>query len=417
LHLHRIAGKIAAPMAPTEIYRRITSMEPLLPASNRGRLAELSAEIFRKSGELKAALPSIAVRKEIARLVAAMNSYYSNLIEGHKTLPKDIERALHADFSSQPEERRNQLLSVAHIQAEELMRRLLEEDASRDIHTPDFVRWLHDMFYRHLPEAERFTISPDGSRHPLVPGQFRDYNVGVGRHTPPDYPTLDAFMARFEAFYSDSTIPATDRLIATAAAHHRLAWIHPFGDGNGRVARLQSQAALIRAGVDGDGLWSLSRGLARSRGDYYANLAGADQKRAGDHDGRGNLSDRALAAFCEYFLRQVLDQIEFMSDAISPFTLQERVAFYCRGVRTDLEPRLREHLAKLLSTLVMEGSLARGSVPGILGLGASTGREVIRVALRENLVSSPSPKGPLGIAFRAGQVEFYFPGLFTELAL
>ncbi len=69
-------------------------MEPLLPTSGKAELADLSVKIFQKSGELKASLPSKAVRQEISRLVCEMNSYYSNLIEGHKTLPRDIEKAL-----------------------------------------------------------------------------------------------------------------------------------------------------------------------------------------------------------------------------------------------------------------------------------------------------------------------------------
>jgi Fic family protein len=87
-----------------------------------------------------------------------------------------------------------------------------------------------------------------------------------------------------------------------AAAHHRLAWIHPFGDGNGRVVRLHSHALLIRHGLAGHGLWTLSRGLARQRQRYYAALEAADRGRRNDLDGRGNLSDAALADFCVFFL-------------------------------------------------------------------------------------------------------------------
>ncbi|MEX1115291.1 MAG: Fic family protein [Akkermansiaceae bacterium] len=110
-------------------------------------------------------------------------------------------------------------------------------------------------------------------------------------------------MRHFASFYSDPGIPATDRLIVVAASHHRLAWIHPFGDGNGRVARLQSQAAMVRCGLDSDGLWTLSRGLARAKPAYFQHLQAADQQRANDFDGRGNLSDAALSRFCRFFLR------------------------------------------------------------------------------------------------------------------
>ena len=69
-----------------------------------------------------------------------------------------------------------------------------------------------------------------------------------------------------------------------------MSWVHPFRDGNGRSVRLQTHCALFPVSA---GLWSVSRGLARRRDEYYAHLDAADAPRAGDLDGRGNLSDRA----------------------------------------------------------------------------------------------------------------------------
>ena len=399
----------------TSIIRHITSMEPLLPASGRGDLAELSVEIFRKSGELTVTLPSPSVRSGVAELVREMNSYYSNLIEGHKTLPRDIDRALRDDFSERENDRRNQLLSVAHIRAEAAMRRRLAEHPETGVFQPDFIQWLHRAFYEALPPDEWFTTSLSGKRHPLEPGKFRDHNVDVGRHTPPDHSTLGDFMARYGDFYSDPAIPATDQLIALAAAHHRLAWIHPFGDGNGRVARLQSQAAMIRAGLDTQGLWTLSRGLARAKPSYFQHLQAADQGRANDLDGRGNLSDAALSRFCRFFLERILDQIDFMTGLISPFKLLDRIENYLRFTRVDLDGKMRGHLSRLLKALCLEGELPRGAVPGILGLKGTASRVIIRRALDDGLVSSSSEKGPLRIAFPNKVVESYFPQLFTDL--
>jgi Fic family protein len=390
-------------------------MEPLLPTAGRGELAELSVDIFRKAGELTATLPSPSVRRGVAGLVREMNSYYSNLIEGHKTLPRDIERALHDDFSDREDDRRNQLLSVAHIRAEAAMRRRMAEQPEAGAFQPEFIQWIHREFYEALPRSEWFTTSLSGKRHPLDPGKFRDHNVDVGRHVPPDHAAIGDFVRRFDGFYSDPAIPATDRLIALAAAHHRLAWIHPFGDGNGRVARLQSQAAMIRAGLDADGLWTLSRGLARAKPAYFQHLQAADQVRANDFDGRGNLSDAALSRFCRFFLERVLDQIDFMTGLISPFKLLDRIENHLRFIRVDLDAKLRSHLVRLLKALCLEGDLPRGAVPAILGLKGTASRVIIRRALDEGLVGSASEKGPLRIAFPYKVVDSYFPQLFTDL--
>jgi Fic family protein len=372
-------------------------------------------EIFRKSGELSAALPSKAVRSGVAALVREMNSYYSNLIEGHKTLPRDIERALRDDFSEREEDRNNQLLSVAHIRTETAMRQRLADEPDLGVYEPDFILWLHREFYRALPETEWFTTSVSGKRYPVVPGEFRDYNVEVGRHTPPDHEVLGDFLRRFADFYSGPNILATERLTAAAAAHHRLAWIHPFGDGNGRVARLQSQAAMIRSGLDSEGLWTLSRGFARSRAAYYQHLQGADQQRANDFDGRGNLSDAALFRFCRYFLECCLDQIRFMTDLIAPFHLIDRMENYFGFIRVDLEGRTREHLQRLLKALCLEGEITRGAVSEILGLKGTAARAVIRRALDEGFVISPSEKGPLCLAFPHKVLDSWFPQLFIDL--
>jgi Fic family protein len=402
------------------IYRSVSSFEPLLPESKRPVLAELSVEIFKKSGELKSALPSRVMRDEMAKLVRGMNSYYSNLIEGHKTLPKEIERALKEEFSGREEDQRNQKLSVAHIRAESKMREALlsmddGEIPTRNVYSPEFICWLHGLFYSGIPREDWFTTSTSGKRFDLKPGVLRDHNVEVGGHTPPDAPALLDFLRRYDAFYSSERIAATDRLIAMAAAHHRLAWIHPFGDGNGRVARLQSQAAMIAMGVDGNGLWTLSRGLARERPKYYRLLQEADRGRQNDFDGRGNLSDRALAEFCVFFLERVLDQMDFMLGLIAPLTLVQRVERYLAYERMDLDGRLREHLGKLLKALCLEGELKRGDVAGILGLKGTASRDVIRHALKDGLVTSVSEKGPLRIGFPDKVVEFYFPRLFTDL--
>ena len=104
-----------------------------------------------------------------------------------------------------------------------------------------------------------------------------------------------------------------------------------------------------------------------------------------------------------------------MSGLIAPFALLERIESYLRFTRVDLDGNVREHLARLLKALCLEGDLPRGAVPAILGLKGTASRAIIRRALDEGLVSSPSEKGPLGIAFPHKVVNSYFPLLLTDL--
>ena len=94
-------------------------------------------------------------------------------------------------------------------------------------------------------------------------GELREESVKVGYHEPPEHGSLKAFLDRFGEFYEPKRHHGALKLVAAAAAHHRLMWIHPFLDGNGRVARLFTEAYFQRIPVYGFGLWSVSRGLAR----------------------------------------------------------------------------------------------------------------------------------------------------------
>ena len=68
-------------------------MEPLLPEDRDGRLAQLGLEVIRRSERLRGGLHPITHRG-VAELMRSMNSYYSNLIEGHRTMPCDIDAAV-----------------------------------------------------------------------------------------------------------------------------------------------------------------------------------------------------------------------------------------------------------------------------------------------------------------------------------
>lgn len=91
-------------------------LEPVLPSRTR-QLEDLVVELATLSGDLTRRLHPIVVQS-IGTLVRSMNCYYSNLIEGHRTTPKDIERALAREFSSNPEQRDLQLEAIAHIEVQ-----------------------------------------------------------------------------------------------------------------------------------------------------------------------------------------------------------------------------------------------------------------------------------------------------------
>ena len=403
--------------AKTRLYTKTGAMEPLLPEAARSNLSELTCELLFKAGQLSAQLPATIIRSRVASLVREMNSYYSNLIEGHRTLPRDIESAMRADFSGDAAKRASQHLNRAHIEVEQLMLERLLKEPGLSIHSIDFLSWLHREFYSRLPDELHFSEDRQGKKYRIIPGALRDFEVDVGRHQPPHFKVLPEMLARFEEFYQSDQIMPTNQLVALAAAHHRLAWIHPFGDGNGRVTRLYSHAWLVRCKVDSFGLWTLSRGLARYRQEYYEHLSNADSVRWNDLDGRGNLSDRALGGFCLFLLKTMLDQIEFMSGLLQLHNLSTRIERYLQFETLALKGTTRDRLARLLKAALVEGEIERGRVGEIVGLSSTASREIIRLAVREDLLNSASEKGPLSLVFSAKTLESYFPQLYQELPI
>src|SRR5215469_7522633 len=93
------------------------AFEPALPIDSDNKLEDLAYELVVTASALAGQIHPV-VQQSIGDLVRSMNCYYSNLIEGHNTLPRDIERALAQDYSSEPEKRNLQLEAVAHIEVQ-----------------------------------------------------------------------------------------------------------------------------------------------------------------------------------------------------------------------------------------------------------------------------------------------------------
>ena len=348
-----------------------------------------------------------------------INSYYSNLIEGHSTHPIDIERAMREDYSKDQDKRDLQTESKIHIEVQEEITRRLTEEPDLNVASPEFLCWIHERFYHRMPERLRWVKSESGERAYVDAGLVRTQHVEVGRHLAPAHEALDSFLERFSSFYDPAKQHGLGPLIALVAAHHRLMWIHPFLDGNGRVARLFTDAYFLRSRVTGYGLWNVSRGLARAGDSYKAHLAAADSPREGDLDGRGNLSNRALTEFCEFFLNVCLDQAMYMDSLLALDKFVERLEKYAQlrsarmipGPESETET-LRPEAGLILRTVATGGETARGEVFRLIGIHPRMGSKVLQTLLEEGLVVSDSPKGPVRIGFPTHAAGYWFPDLY-----
>ena len=385
-------------------------MEPMLPPDGERKLEDLAIDLATKASGLASQLPP-TVRRSVGDLVRSMNCYYSNLIEGHDTHPRDIDRALaHADYSTDPQKRALQHEAVAHIEVQRLVDH--REDLGVETTSIEYITWLHREFCNRLPDELLWVENPDtGERLPVIGGELRKGWVQVGRHIPPSSEALPRFLHRFSEAYDMKKLSRVRQIIALGAAHHRLLWIHPFYDGNGRVTRLMSHASLLRCGV-GSSLWSVARGLARNVQDYKKLLMAADDPRRGDLDGRGTLSTQALIAFCEFFLTICIDQIEFMASLLEPSDLLRRMRLH---IEEEVQAgTLPKGSFSLLREALLAGEVPRGKAGEITGYGERMARNVVSDLIKKGYLKSESTRAPLVLAFPIDAVERWFPRLYPS---
>ncbi len=385
-------------------------MEPMLPPDGTRELEDLAIDLATRAAALASQLPP-SVRRSIGDLVRSMNCYYSNLIEGHDTHPRDIDRALaHADYSLDPQKRALQREAVAHIEVQRLIDHC--EDVQVSPTSTEYIAWLHREFCNRLPAEMLWVENPDtGRRVQVEGGALRSGWVQVGRHIPPSAEALPRFLQRFADAYDNGRLSRVRQIIALGAAHHRLLWIHPFFDGNGRVTRLMSHASLQRCGV-GSSLWSVARGLARNVQEYKSLLMAADGPRRGDLDGRGNLSAQALTDFCAFFLNMCIDQVAFMTSLLEPSDLLRRMRLH---IEEEVQANtLMKGSFPLLREALLAGEVLRGRTPEITGYGERMARNVVSELIKKGYLKSESSRAPLTLAFPIDAVERWFPRLYPS---
>lgn len=381
--------------------------EPLLPSDARIEPLLAKAHDLSRQATL---LAGTRVPPELRGLLRSMNSYYTNRIEGQHTRPHEIEQALRKDFSQDAVLAARQRLAVAHIEAEEALEQGYSgAQGARALYTVEAVQEMHRALFGRLPPADLLTQD----NQPIVPGGLRQREVRVGRHVAPAHASVPQFLARWAGFYG-GVRRGEAALVALAAAHQRLGWIHPFVDGNGRVMRLHTHTLLSALGYTG-GLWSPLRGFARSTERYYALLADADSLRRGNLDGRGNLSEQALMAWIDYVLDTCLDQVSFMSALLDFASMKARIEACLVFEATVVKQGVRQESLRGLHYLFLSGEeMARGDFKAMLGMSDRGATDALGALVKRGLLKSDSPQGKVRFGLPQHALRFLIPRLWPE---
>lgn len=129
-------------------------------------------------------------------------------------------------------------------------------------------------------------------------------------------------------------------------------------------------------------------------------------------DGRGNLSEEALAAFTQFFLETCIDQVEFMESLVEPSRLRERIVLWAQEeVRHGALP---SKSGLVLEAVLYRGELPRGDVSNTLGVSDRQGRRVVSALLDYGVLTARSDRAPLHLAFPATLAYRWLPGLFPD---
>lgn len=384
-------------------------------------LIELIEEVKREAFDLAASIHP-DTRAVLRRIVMMANALHSNAIEGHHASVGDVAHAMegqnHAAVHPMTTE------AIAHIRAERVVDRYLVDPSSIErsaqshlresleatpakpqIASSDFVKAAHKSLYLGMPDEFLKMQRPDGPEIAIVPGEFRktpDEDVVVGRHQPPASDRVAEFMDHFTKRFAMVGKEDVSQIAAIPAAHHRLAYIHPFPDGNGRVCRLLAHAMAQQAGIGADGLWSISRGLAVGRkqaNEYRKMMDHADSPRRGDRDGRGNLSLSALKEYVDWFLLVILDQIRLSMATFEPSALTERISEFAG----------HSGPTPWITAIIREGTVKLSEVEREASAGGLLGR-----LIKEGLLQKTLSGSTLSLSIPPRLYGKLFPEMFAQ---
>jgi Fic family protein len=387
----------------------LTAFQPLMP-SDTGRVQETlwgrASDLLLAGTRLEAALHPIT-RAEIARLVTAVSCHHSMRLDGIRMVPADLHRVMSGDVVDQSARQRAQILAAAWMNA-------AHETTSTPITVaslPPLILAAHGKLYQHVAPSLRRTR--EGG--PFSPGALREVGVTVAKYTPPLPSAVPDFITRFADVYGALVASAgqggLNRLravIGAAAAHQRFLWIWPFGDGNGRVARLLLDSMLAQIGANAFGLWSMSRGLHENETEYLAKIADAHSPRVGNYDGRGTLSEKKLIEFCDFTLQAAIAQCQFMTSHLTADNLRNRMRRFCAIMRPDIRP-----VAALLYGHAFEvGQFERSEAARITSLPERTARSLVAQLVKEGFLVADSARGPVRIGFPVRALGTLIPDLY-----
>ncbi|MBU3741035.1 MAG: Fic family protein [Candidatus Kapabacteria bacterium] len=224
--------------------------------------------------------PQYAELMQVALLTGAQAT---TAIEGNTLSDEDI-RLIMTDEKLPPSKEYQEIEVRNILDAFNVLMREVITEGKDHLVSPDLLRRFHTMIGRNL-----------GEHFAAIPGRLREHDVVVGAYSCPDYRDVPVLIERLcawllqEFHYGRKQQSFSEVVIQAVVTHVYIAWIHPFGDGNGRTGRLVEFYLLLRGGNPDIASHILSNHYNMTRPEYYRQLEQAT-------------ATRDLTSFIEYAL-------------------------------------------------------------------------------------------------------------------
>ena len=170
---------------------------------------------------------------------------------------------------------------------------------------------MSDINIKDIKEFNRIVLKNLPLGNGVEPGVIRTYSVGISRYKAAPAGDCEYLLDRLCRWLQNDFIPPSDDLqiiyaiIKAIIAHLYIAWIHPFGDGNGRTARIIEFQILLSAGIPLPSTLLLSNHYNQTRQIYYRKLDETSK-------GEGNITP-----FIEYAINGLLDGLKEQLEIIT----------------------------------------------------------------------------------------------------
>src|SRR3989344_1720155 len=157
-------------------------------------------------------------------------------------------------------------------------------------------------------------------------GKFRSTQVVVKNSKtgeisfkPPQAAEVKKLVSDFLAWLISDTVSEIHPVLLAGIVHYVLAYIHPFVDGNGRVARAFATLVLFAKGYDIKKFFSLEEYFDRDAKRYYTTLQLVSNQKV------DQLSDRDLTIWLEYFCEGLAQELERVKEKVQKLSLDSRL--------------------------------------------------------------------------------------------